>query len=68
MGMKTESLEVSHDNFSRNTRLQLRQRQDAVREPYPGVTQLSRHAGCGLGSDCRWEFCLEIRQGIPQCQ
>ena len=32
MGMKTESLEMSHDNFSRNTRLQLRQLLDAVRE------------------------------------
>jgi ORF6N domain len=30
--MKTESLEMSHDNFSRNTRLQLRQLLDAVRE------------------------------------
>ena len=29
---KTESLEMSHDNFSRNTRLQLRQLLDAVRE------------------------------------
>jgi hypothetical protein len=29
--MKTESLEMSHDNFSRNTRLQLRQLLDAVR-------------------------------------
>ncbi|MBI2748054.1 MAG: ORF6N domain-containing protein [Burkholderiales bacterium] len=37
--MKTESLELSHDAFSRNTRLQLRQLLDAVRElttpPYP---------------------------------
>ena len=32
MGMKTESLEMSHDNFSRNTRLQLRQLLGAVRE------------------------------------
>ena len=31
--MKTESLELSHDTFSRNTRLQLRQLLDAVREP-----------------------------------
>jgi hypothetical protein len=30
--MKTESLEISHDNFSRHTRLQLRQLLDAVRE------------------------------------
>ena len=30
--MKTESLEMSHDNFSRNTRLQLRQLLDAVRD------------------------------------
>ena len=30
--MKTESLEMSHDTFSRNTRLQLRQLLDAVRE------------------------------------
>lgn len=30
--MKTESLELSHDAFSRNTRLQLRQLLDAVRE------------------------------------
>ena len=30
--MKTESLELSHDSFSRNTRLQLRQLLDAVRE------------------------------------
>ena len=30
--MKTESLELSHDTFSRNTRLQLRQLLDAVRE------------------------------------
>lgn len=29
---KTESLEMSHDTFSRNTRLQLRQLLDAVRE------------------------------------
>jgi hypothetical protein len=29
--MKTESLEMSHDTFSRNTRLQLRQLLDAVR-------------------------------------
>jgi len=32
MEMKTELLEMSHDNFSRNTRLQLRQLLDAVRE------------------------------------
>ena len=32
MGMKTESLEISHENFSRNTRLQLRQLLDAVLE------------------------------------
>ena len=30
--MRTESLELSHDTFSRNTRLQLRQLLDAVRE------------------------------------
>jgi hypothetical protein len=30
--MKTETLELSHDTFSRNTRLQLRQLLDAVRE------------------------------------
>ena len=30
--MKTESLELQHDSFSRNTRLQLRQLLDAVRE------------------------------------
>lgn len=30
--MKTESLELSHDTFSRNTRLQLRHLLDAVRE------------------------------------
>lgn len=30
--MKTESLELSHDTFSRNTRIQLRQLLDAVRE------------------------------------
>lgn len=30
--MKTESLELSHDTFSHNTRLQLRQLLDAVRE------------------------------------
>ncbi len=30
--MKTENLEMSHDAFSRNTRLQLRQLLDAVRE------------------------------------
>ena len=30
--MKTESLQLSHDTFSRNTRLQLRQLLDAVRE------------------------------------
>ncbi len=30
--MKTESLEMSHDAFSKNTRLQLRQLLDAVRE------------------------------------
>jgi hypothetical protein len=30
--IKTESLEMSHDNFSRNTRLQLRQLLDALRE------------------------------------
>ena len=30
--LKTESLEMSHDTFSRNTRLQLRQLLDAVRE------------------------------------
>jgi hypothetical protein len=30
--MRTESLELSHDTFSRNTRLQLRQVLDAVRE------------------------------------
>ena len=30
--MKTERLELSHDSFSRNTRLQLRQLLDAVRE------------------------------------
>ena len=30
--MRTESLEISHDTFSRNTRLQLRQLLDAVRE------------------------------------
>lgn len=30
--MKTESLGISHDTFSRNTRLQLRQLLDAVRE------------------------------------
>lgn len=30
--MKTESLELSHDTFSRNTRLQLRQLLEAVRE------------------------------------
>ena len=30
--MKTESLELSHDTFSRNARLQLRQLLDAVRE------------------------------------
>ncbi|MDP2368210.1 ORF6N domain-containing protein [Rhodoferax sp.] len=30
--MKTERLELSHDTFSRNTRLQLRQLLDAVRE------------------------------------
>ena len=30
--MKSESLELSHDTFSRNTRLQLRQLLDAVRE------------------------------------
>lgn len=30
--MKTESLELSHDTFNRNTRLQLRQLLDAVRE------------------------------------
>jgi hypothetical protein len=29
---KTETLEMSHDTFSRNTRLQLRQLLDAVRE------------------------------------
>ena len=29
--MKTESLEMSHDTFSRNTRLQLRQLLDAMR-------------------------------------
>jgi ORF6N domain len=30
--MKTESLEISHDTFSRNTRLQLKQLLEAVRE------------------------------------
>ena len=30
--LKAESLEMSHDTFSRNTRLQLRQLLDAVRE------------------------------------
>ena len=30
--MRTDSLELSHDTFSRNTRLQLRQLLDAVRE------------------------------------
>lgn len=30
--MRTESLELSHDTFSRNARLQLRQLLDAVRE------------------------------------
>ena len=30
--LKTESLEMSHDTFSRNTRVQLRQLLDAVRE------------------------------------
>ena len=30
--MKTDSLELSHDTFSRNTRLQLRQLLEAVRE------------------------------------
>jgi len=30
--MKTESLELSHDTFSHNTRLQLRQILEAVRE------------------------------------
>lgn len=30
--MKTESLELSHDTFSRNTRIQLRQLLDAVRD------------------------------------
>ena len=30
--LKTKSLELSHDTFSRNTRLQLRQLLDAVRE------------------------------------
>ncbi len=30
--MRTKSLELSHDTFSRNTRLQLRQLLDAVRE------------------------------------
>ena len=30
--LKTESIEMSHDTFSRNTRLQLRQLLDAVRE------------------------------------
>ena len=30
--MKTESLELSHDTFSRTTRLRLRQLLDAVRE------------------------------------
>ena len=66
--IKTESLEMSHDNFSRNTRLQLRQLLDAVRGLYPGATQLASHAGCGLGSDYLWEFCLEIRQGIAHYQ
>ena len=30
--MKTESLELSHDTFSRNTRMQLKQVFDAIRE------------------------------------
>ena len=30
--MKTESIELSHDTFSRNTRLQLKQVFDAIRE------------------------------------
>ena len=52
--MKTESLELSHDAFSRNTRLQLRQLLDAVREltvppdppkrPIGFVTPVERHA------------------------
>ena len=33
MELKTESMELSHDTFSRNTRLQLRQLLDAVRDP-----------------------------------
>ena len=44
--MKTESLELSHDTFSRNTRLQLRQLLEAVR-PSRATPQAHRlhHAG-----------------------
>jgi hypothetical protein len=43
--MKTESLEMSHDNFSQNTRLQLRQLLDAVRELNAPPEPPKRHIG-----------------------
>ncbi len=43
--MKTESLELSHDTFSRNTRLQLRQLLDAVRELTTPAEQPKRPIG-----------------------
>ena len=43
--MKTESLELSHDTFSRNTRLQLRQLLDAVRELTTPPDPLKRPIG-----------------------
>ena len=57
--MKTESLALSHDTFSRNTRLQLRQLLDAVRElttppdppkrPIGFVTQEDKPKGSNTG-------------------
>ncbi|MEC5214120.1 hypothetical protein RCH06_002682 [Polaromonas sp. CG_9.5] len=43
--MKTESLEMSHDAFSRNTRLQLRQLLDAVRELTTPLEPIKRPIG-----------------------
>jgi hypothetical protein len=43
--LKTDSLELSHDTFSRNTRLQLRQLLDAVRELTTPIEPVRRPIG-----------------------
>ena len=64
--MKAESLELSHDTFSRNTRLHLRQLLDAVRElttppeppkrPIGFVTHEDKKdlPSKPTGANCRW--------------